>query len=272
VRVSDLIALMDKEVVPGEAKVHLASWNGEENPFDVYLAGRFDDWQSWQVKRNFGRPFVVSLIDMPATRQWLYVGVYNCDGCEWHEDFKMYHYRLQARASCSEFSGRLVIDFERPGRQSYLNLDNWVNDLTVCQITRERISIGEFPGFKAVNLTKLQLDVVVRNSYESWRTALSNVSGVYLVSDQKSGKLYVGSAFGEGGIWQRWCQYSACGHAGNVELRRILESEGGLERSNSFRFSILEIADVHATKEETLGRESHWKNALLTREHGLNAN
>jgi hypothetical protein len=57
-----------------------------------------------------------------------------------------------------------------------------------------------------------------------------------------------------------------------VELKQILDAEGGRERANHFRFSILEIADIHATSQEILSRESHWKEVLLTREHGLNAN
>jgi hypothetical protein len=134
------------------------------------------------------------------------------------------------------------------------------------------MSIAEFPGFKAVDLAKTQLDVIVKHELESWRTVLSNVAGVYLISDKRSVKLYVGSASGEGGLWQRWCQYAATGHGGNVELKQILQNEGGPERANAFRFSILDVADVHATTDEILGRESHWKNVLLTREQGLNAN
>ena len=263
---------MDREIAPEETKIHLATWNGTDDPLDVYFKGEFDEWQSWQTRRNFERRFVMTLIARPEASRWLYVGIYDCEGCEWHQEFETWRYNLRERRSCSEFGGRLVIAFDRPGRQSYLNLDNWADNLSVCEILKERIKIGEFPGFKAVNLTKLQLDTVVKHGSESWRTVLSTVSGVYLVADQKSGKLYVGSACGEGGIWQRWCQYAACGHGGNMELKRILDSEGGFERANHFRFSILEIADIHATSQVILSRESHWKDVLLTRKHGLNAN
>jgi hypothetical protein len=75
----------------------------------------------------------------------------------------------------------------------------------------------------------------------------------------------------EGGIWQRWSDYSKAGHGGNVELKALLQKEGQ-GRANNFRFSILEIADVHASAEDILQRESHWKNILLTRTNGLNRN
>lgn len=112
-------------------------------------------------------------------------------------------------------------------------MESWADQLTVCEIAREPLSIGEFPGFKGVDLSKNHLDVVVKNQIESWRTALSNVAGVYLISDKTSGKLYVGSACGEGGIWQRWSQYAISGHGGNVELIDLLEKEGGLRRANA---------------------------------------
>jgi hypothetical protein len=36
------------------------------------------------------------------------------------------------------------------------------------------------------------------------RGALSSVAGVYLISDTLDGRLYVGSASGQGSFWQRW--------------------------------------------------------------------
>jgi hypothetical protein len=90
------------------------------------------------------------------------------------------------------------------------------------------------------------------------------------VSDPTDGKLYVGSATGQGGIWARWRQY-VDGHGSNVELFKLVHAMGR-NRAQVFRFSILEIADVHASPEEVLARESHWKRILLTRSHGYNAN
>ena len=52
-RVFDLIRAWDADVAPEKTKVHLAGWNGEEDPLQVYLAGGFDAWQSVQSRRNF---------------------------------------------------------------------------------------------------------------------------------------------------------------------------------------------------------------------------
>jgi hypothetical protein len=101
-------------------------------------------------------------------------------------------------------------------------------------------------------------------------TALSAVTGVYRVSDTVDGKLYVGSAGGVNGFWGRWCQYMD-GHAGNRELRALV-GDRGMQHPQGFRFSVLETADTTASHEELLARESHWKQVLLTRDFGLNAN
>lgn len=97
------------------------------------------------------------------------------------------------------------------------------------------------------------------------------MGGVYLISDTESGALYVGSASGAGGIWQRWTDYAATGHGGNVELKVIVNGSG-FDRARRFRFSILEIADIHTGDADVLEREAHWKRVLLSRSHGLNGN
>ena len=47
-------------------------------------------------------------------------------------------------------------------------------------------------------LSKQQLDTVVKQEVESWKAALGSVAGVYLIADRRTGKLYVGSATGNG--------------------------------------------------------------------------
>ena len=136
-----VIGLLDSDVVPDKCKIHLAGWNGSDDPLDVYLAGEFDEWQSWQTKRNFERPFVVSLISISRDTQWLFVGVYDSDGCEWIEEHGMNRYCLNKRTSASELEGRLIVRFERTGRQSYLlgenwseQLKSWKSDLKKCRL------------------------------------------------------------------------------------------------------------------------------------------
>lgn len=270
-RIFDLLALMDANVATEKTKVHLATWNGEDNPLDVYLSGQFEEWQRWQTKRNFERSLVVALISLPAQNKWLFGGAYSSTGSEWMEERTSHYYQLTELPACAEMNGRLIAHFERPGRQSYLNADRWNDQILLSEVLPERLRIAEFPGYRAIDLSKEELEIITTQSIESWRAALSSVAGVYLISDTVTGKLYVGSASGEGGIWQRWLAYAATGHGGNVELKQLMRGEG-ISRSSHFRFSVLEIADLHESRESVVRRESHWKSVLLSREHGLNAN
>lgn len=266
-----LLSLLDTDVTPGRTKIHLATDNGEEDPLDVYLAGRFAEWQRSQNQRNFEREFVLSLIKTREPNKWLFAGVHLSAEPDPKPKGGAYWYPLVELASCAELNGRLIAHFERPGRQPYLNGDSWAEKLRMSEIKPIKLSIREFPGFRNVDLTHDELKLVTRQSIASWQSALSSVAGIYLISALESGKLYVGQACGEGGIWQRWVAYADSGHGGNVELKQLLQSTGP-GRASSFRFSILEIADIHESDHDINARETHWKRVLLSREHGLNSN
>lgn len=122
-----------------------------------------------------------------------------------------------------------------------------------------------FPGFDRLVLDHERLQAVMReHRYADWRTALSSVIGVYLITDTRDGRQYVGKADGAENIRQRWNAYATNGHGGNVELR-------GLD-STSFRFSVLRVFDPATPTREIDEAESHFKNILETRKHGLNRN
>jgi hypothetical protein len=266
----DLLKLWEPTFAAGKVKVHLARFNGEEQPLDVFLRGDFDDWQQWQSNRNFQREFVVSLIQAGTPTRWLFAGLFRRLGCESRTSH--YIYSLERIPAAEEWVGRLYLTSRYKERNSYPNGETLAEDLTVTELLAERLSIGQFPGYKRVNLTKEQLDIVVRQNIDSWRSALSSIKGIYLITDTKTGKLYVGKADGEDGIWGRWCTYSATNHGHNVALKQEFGIEAPAERQNDLRFSLLEIADLHTMKQDIAVRESHWKEILLTRQHGYNRN
>lgn len=266
-----LLQTLDSDLTPRRCKIHLACWNGLDDPLDVYLAGKFDEWQAIQTKQNFGREFVVSLIAMPRPHHWLFAGAHEAHGCRRNAKENRWRYRLRRRPRPDELDGRLIVSFRRTGRQSYLCAENWISALEVAELRPEKLAIAEFPGYSWAMLTKQHLDIVVKQGVASWKAALGAVAGVYVITDRETGKLYVGSATAGEGIWSRWCAYSATGHGGNLELKKLLKEKGPAYAEN-FQFGILEIADTHASQEDILRRESFWKELLQTRVHGYNAN
>jgi hypothetical protein len=268
----DFLQSLDPGAIPGQTKVHLAVWNGREDPLDKFIDGDFEEWQRWQTKRNFQRDIVVSLIALPGRSRWLFAGCFDSENVKWKQRQELYHYDLVKRSATDELTGRLVVKFERTGRQSYLRAENWLEEMTVSEIFAKKMTVPGFPGFQRICLTKSQLDRIIINDVASWKSALSSVGGVYLIADLVTGKGYVGSASGDSGFWARWSSYSATGHGGNKELKRLLKDQGG-EYASNFQFSILETADNRSAPEDILGRESHWKSVLLSRApFGYNAN
>ena len=265
----DLLNLKEPNINPTECKIHLAVWNGINNPIDVFLSGEFEDWQSWQTKRNFERPYIISLIQLSGRNKWLFAGLFQSEESEYIEVKELYKYVTSEVKGIDDLTGRLVVSFERTGRQSYLNAERWHSSIKVEELKAKKIEIEKFKGYKKVLITKSELDIIVTQSSDSWKSALSNVAGVYLITDIKTGKLYVGSATGQLGIWQRWCDYSNNGHGGNKDLSASLKKEG-TAYANNFQYSILEIADTHASLEDILQREAHWKRVLCSVNHGYN--
>ena len=211
-----LLGTLDPDVTSSRCKLHLATWNGVHDPLDLYLEGIFDEWQSDQNRRNFSTcDFIVALIAMPEPDLWLFAGVHGVLGEEPRDGEDRVHYRTSRRVACDELDGRLVVAFKRPSRQPYPFAEKLAPQLTVHAIRPRKQEIAEFPGYRSVRLTKRQLDLIVSARSGTWRSALADVRGVYVIADAQTGKLYVGSATGVEGIWGRWCEYSANGHGGN---------------------------------------------------------
>jgi len=166
---------------------------------------------------------------------------------------------LVASEHLADLRNRLVIGWRSPR--------TWrLNGPTAAAYPVLEIADAEpvpFPGFDRLVLDYPQLQAVMReHRYASWRTALSSVVGIYLITDTLDGRQYVGKADGAESIRQRWSVYAANGHRSNVTLRNI--------DPNSFRFSLLRVFDPATPTHSIDAAESHFKNALDTRRHGLN--
>lgn len=73
---SSLLSIPD----PNKYKVHLACWNGQDQPLDVFVRDRdeWDGWNQWRSSKDeFNRTYILSLahfyfeIDI-----WLFGGIY----------------------------------------------------------------------------------------------------------------------------------------------------------------------------------------------------
>ncbi len=249
-------------------KIHLAT-GSNPTPLETYYQGRFKEWQEEQSKKNFQCEMVVGLIHLHGG-QWLFGGVYKILGVG-KGTKTAYLYRTDLLPGQEDLIGRVIVRYKREFRASYIKGHRFGHLLEVAEIKPQRITIEPFPGHNRVVLPHVRLCTIVQQQEASWKSALSSVKGVYLIADSKTGMLYVGSATGSDGIWQRWVGYADSGHGGNKELKALLGRKGE-KYARNFHYSILEIADFHATDDEIKEREQHWKRVLLSRDQGLNRN
>ncbi|MHA0870966.1 GIY-YIG nuclease family protein [Enterobacter cloacae] len=271
------LQLLDTQLTPENCKIHLASTNEYgENPMQEFLNGTFDEWQCLQKKHYFNKRFVVALIQTEEKTRWLYAGTFICEGrsetkqCIPNRTTPYYVYKMRTIPELAEYRGRMYVRTNRP-RNHMLDGVTLDGKMPVIEIAPVCLSFGEFPGYKNVSLNRISLGTIIRQQLESWKTALSIVKGIYLLTDVDGEKLYVGQASGEEGIWGRWKVYFETGHGRNIGL---IDAFGTCEeeRLKNVTFSILEIMDINSDACEINRRESHWKRILLSRSVGHNRN
>ncbi|MCD4692279.1 MAG: GIY-YIG nuclease family protein [Calditrichales bacterium] len=271
------IKLIDLIKVSGVAlkdyKIHCAR-GVVTSPLEVFFNGKFKEWQERQNQKNFERSQVLSMI-FHNSDKWLFAGLWDVHDVKKKKNRKLkkdyYQYSTTEVEGLEHLTGRVIIKFEKKFRASYLKGEKYGEQLVVSKVLNRRMSVKDFPGYNKVLLTKGLLKTVVREEISSWKSALSNVAGIYVISDKKKGKLYVGSAYGEGGIWQRLKTYIKNGHGGNKDLKIVIKTKGE-KYTDNFQFSILEVCDLNSSKEDVIKRENHWKEVLLTRKFGYNRN
>ena len=252
-------------------KVHFARWNKFDQPLEILLRSQ-DEWRAWQEWRprrdEFNRAFIFTLAQFyHETDVWLFGGVYRVVAR--HAD----RYEVALTDQGAGFIRRLKIFSPYRSRATRVNLERNLPKFEVQEVLREPYSGRAFPGYEEIDLSFEELEALVRNNRPDWKAALESVKGVYLISDELTGKRYVGSAIGDSGIWSRWCTYAFSGHGGNVELRTLATDPSLDYCRRAFRFSLLEHRSRLISDETVLVRESFWKRVLLTRgAQGLNRN
>ena len=257
---------------PNEVKVHLAvnSSDGYDSPLNVFYDGKFKEWQEVQTKKNFQRKYILSIIRYQRNDLWLFAGVYEVIDVKPNENGS-YQYTSILTKVGNDLIGRLILHYQVTSRAMYRNAETICDSLNLYEIKSVPLCFSDFTNYKEVLLSRNQLEIMYRQVPASWKTALSSVAGVYLQTDLRNGKHYVGSAYGFGGFWQRWESYFITFHGGNKGLLDLYKGEGKGVFDN-FQYSILETVDIDTPKEEVIAIENRWKKQLQSKEFGYNEN
>lgn len=145
--------------------------------------------------------------------------------------------------------------------------------MLVSEILKEPYNGEIFPGYENISVDFHVLQPVFIREKLDWKLALENVKGIYVILDKTNGKKYVGSAYGDSGIWARWSCYIGTGHGWNDELTKIIKTHGFDYAKKNFRLTLLEYLPMKTEDSVVINRESFWKEALLSRgDFGYNKN
>ena len=256
---------------PNNYKLHFARWNRENQPLEVWVRDR-DEWQGWQeyrpARNDFNRPYIFTLIQFyHETDTWLFGGIFRV--VRRHPD----RYEVELTDQGTGFIGRLKLRSAYRQRTTRVHFEKHYWDLEVQEILREPYAGRVFPGFENIDLSFEELEALIRNERPDWKAALESGRGVYLITDTTTGKRYVGSAYGEQGMWSRWRSYVETGHGGNIELRELVTEPTLAYCRKAFRFALLEYRPSSTPDDVILAREAFWKRILRTRgADGLNRN
>lgn len=271
--INDILRFDENEMK--NIKIKFNQFNGESNPIDEYINSPDtinNMWFFWRTKKRYFNVGQVAICLLKlSSDMWLLTtikkitkeldvkGGINYEGEEL-EEYKPYY-------------GRMIVKFHKKSQPQCRFYDKVYNEIEVVQILPSIFDGDEFPGYDKVRLTYDKLSSIINRGKRDWISALENQKAVYLITDTKNGKLYVGSATSENGmLLQRWKDYILNGHGGNKELVDLVSKEGFDYVKEYFQYSILENYNAKIDDKVILQRESWWKETLQSRKFGYNKN
>jgi hypothetical protein len=268
IKVSSLINISNLT----DYKIHFAVWSGENQPLDVFVRDwdEWEGWNSWRGNReDFPRRYIFSLIRFYplGDDKWLFGGIFEV--LSRNENANV----VGLMDIGQEYVGRLLIHHPGPGtRGRAFYLEKHYENLIVSQILDRPYSGEHFCGYDNINHDFAILEIIIKSKRHDWKAALQNIKGVYLIVDKCNGKMYVGSAYGDSGIWSRWACYIGTGHGWNDEMVKLINEKGIEYARQNFKFSLLEFRSMNTDDNIIIEREQYWKRILLTGNFGYNKN
>lgn len=233
-----------------EGKNPLEIW--QQNPDEVNTNWLF--WENDKTRFQIGET-AICLLDMTNDR-WLLTTVKKITKILPAKNGV--HYQGEELQEYYAYFGRLIIQFHKNFRAGIRKADSLRGQIEVLELLPDIYSGDKFPGYNHVHLSWHQLKHIFDCKKPDWMSALSHQKGIYLITDNKTGKLYVGSAAGnQDGLWQ-----------GNKDLKTLDFDH----IRQYFSYTILENYNFNADEKMIREREDWWKQVLDSRRHGYNKN
>ena len=256
---------------------HYPAWDylmqGEENTEWI----KMNAWKTKQPNNNLNHAdYLLAFAQYYpyGPQYYIFGGMYKVEKIM-PEVFDDYGYKLTLMDDFADYRKRLIVKLEKPiGRniynKPYPNVQRDFNP-EIYELAPST-KLGAFPGYNNVLLSHKDLQTIINMEAPEWKMALSNVKGVYCITDRSNGQLYIGSASGDaGGIWQRWSSYADVSDlTGGNKTFEELKNSGADHIIDNFSYSILEIFDMRTQQKDIVHREEFWKKVFQSVKYGMN--
>lgn len=181
---------------------------------------------------------------------------------EMYDDDKASKFIFEETDIMEDYRERLIIEWGKSTLQWAQNAEK--TDKRIAAITSP-----VFPGYENLILTFGRLTDIINapNRFSSYHEAMRKVQAVYLITDTSTGKMYVGSATGKDGLWERWSDYAKTRDGGNVVLKSYLAKSPNAY--THFQYCVLQIFSMHTPKNDVIAAEYLYKRKLLISNFGM---
>jgi hypothetical protein len=121
----------------------------------MYLFRSRDEWDYWNrwraARDDFNRDFIFALIDFyPEGDRWLFGGAYQVLS-KTGENFT-HSYTVKLLDESLPYIGRLKVALKRPGRAKAVNLENYYQEITVCEVLPYPYTGQPFSGYDSIDI------------------------------------------------------------------------------------------------------------------------
>lgn len=270
---NDILKIPAEEIHNYKVKFNINNRN--EEPLSV-MTRSFDElcgWIAWKKRKDdLPRKRVIAFVRYytVSQEQWIFAGIYDVTKKSNFSDIKDdVGYDLAVVPEYQNLYGRLVVEYKNYTQQLKRDAEKVLDDIKVIEILKKPYNGVEFEGYNNINLSFQELEVIIKNNVDEWKRKLENVTGIYMLMDRSNGKKYIGSAYGQEGIWHRWTSYIYSQNGGNKELLQ-LDNE---YIKNNFNFTLLEWYALGTDIDFIISRENYWKKVMLSKtENGFGYN
>ena len=279
---NDLFKLSEDELKNSKIELNMTAGSGEIPLIDRWLSfdyntklngtGNCSYWTSYGKSKNFytGNK-VFSFVRMSNYTEWLFVSAAEIIGKVEPDT----HANVRILEEYKPYFGRLIIKHKKGNTFSryVFNFFERIDNCEVKEILPVIYDGKEFDGYDNLCLPYRQLEDIFNNKImHSYYSALQKITGVYCLTDTNNGKLYIGSAYGSGGVSKRWGDYLNSQHGNNKKLIQLYKEEGKDYFQKYFTFTLLEYFGMSYDKDKIIEREQYWKRCFDTIKNGYNDN